>query len=145
MYYWEKGNKGEKISFGEYNYLINKLDENIRALQNDFFKIHIEDANFSYKTGKFWEIELETTKEQLDGTIKYLAFVKKNPNIITPSLAIYANLRDILKTAYEFAEIDVFEKCLNNHIELFFWCKAFEKAHLFPLAVALDNNEKLYK
>jgi hypothetical protein len=146
MYYWEKGNKGEIISFDEFNFLINKLEKDIKDLQNALFKIHIEDANFSYKNGKFWEIQLETAKEQLELSLKYLAAVKKLPNIITPSLAVYVNLRDTLESAYEFSEINVFEKILNDkHISLSMWCKAFLKAHLFPLAMALDKNKKLYK
>lgn len=145
MYYWDKGNSGDPISMEEFNILIKQLENRMIKFQEAFSKIKIEDANFSYKNGKDWEIDLNLHKESLDFAFKMLAKVKANPNSMYDSLILFIVLNDILRYAYDLADIEIFDKHLDDtHHQLSFWLRAFQKAHLNMLAFAKDKNVKLY-
>ena len=140
MYYWEKGNHGQKISREEFNILMNQIEQKLIDLKVASSKISIAGANFSYENGKIWEIELDSMRENIQLAIKYLTEVKNKPDSMTFSLVLYIVMRDIVSTAYDFDKIKPFEDTLNKaHTYLSIWSTAFQKAHLVPLAVSKDN------
>ncbi|MBI2470717.1 MAG: hypothetical protein HYV59_05670 [Planctomycetes bacterium] len=145
-YYWEKGNRGEHISTEEFNLLMSELEKKLTDLKTAFSKVSIDGDNFSYETGKIWEIELQQEKKDIDAAFKYMNVVNNNPNSMILSLVLYVVLMDIKTTAYDFNRIDHFEKTLNKtHVYLSAWCTAFQKAHLIPLAAAKDKGVDLYE
>jgi hypothetical protein len=140
MYYWEKGNRGEKISKEEFNILISELERKLADFKTASSQISIAGTNHSYQTGKMWEIELTHMNENIDAAMKYINSVKNRPDSMTLSLVLYVILIDIKTTAYDLDRINQFEKTLNKtHIALSLWCTAFQKAHLIPLAIAKDE------
>jgi hypothetical protein len=145
MYYWKKGNNGQSLSILEFTILMTQLEERMKAFRKAFSAIDIGAGGFNYRTGKTWEIQLDTDNEQLDFAFKFLEKVNAAPNQIRYSLGLFVVLNGILRTAYDFARIDAFDKHLNNtHIELWAWITAFEKAHLSALAYAKDGKVDLY-
>lgn len=142
MYYWEKGNRGEKISREEFNILISELERKLADLKAASSQISIAGANFSYETGKMWEIELSHMNENIDAAMKYINGVRNKPDSMTLSLFLHVILIDVKTTAYDLDRIKQFEKTLNKtHIALSLWCTAFQKAHLIPLAIAKDARQ----
>ena len=139
MYYWKKGNSGEKISSQEFNILMSELQKRLEKLESASSQTSIGDAGFSYKIGKRWEIELSNFHENIKKALKYVNAVRGKPDSMTMSLVLYVILNDIKTTAYDLGRITQFEKTLNmTHYDLNFWCIAFQKAYLNPLAIKKD-------
>lgn len=140
LYFWVKGNRLEKISTKEFKILMSNLEKSIKALKVVSSQISIAEANFSYKTGKDWEIELESLKESIETALNFIKAVNNKPNSMVNSMLLYVTLTDIKSSAYDFERIEQFEKTLNSkHIDLSLWCRAFLKTHLIPLAFKKDH------
>jgi len=146
MYYWEKGNRGEQISIEEFKFLMSELEKKVTDLKAAFSKISIAGPNFSYRIGKVWEIKLELTNENIEAALKYINALKDNPNSMRLSLILYLYLKEVSNSAYDFERIKDFETTFSDtHVYLGFWCTAFQKAHLIPLAAARDMHLDLYR
>ena len=145
MTYWEKGNKGERLSYDEFKTLMSELERCMVAFRERFTKINIGAGNFSYDIGKTWEVSYKSTVSQFDIAFECLRIIKKYPNQIAKSILLYVVLKDFNETAADFARIESFEKQLGaTHIELSLWTRAFQKAHLNRLAEAKDTGNVLY-
>ncbi|MBA7496701.1 hypothetical protein ES702_07310 [subsurface metagenome] len=147
-YYSTKGDMGQFLTLEEFNILMEQIEDAIKAFKKAFSKIRIEDANFSYTTGKKWETKLDRDKGKLLMTLMLMTsnVVKKRPNLIEYSLKLYVKLLDVVELAESYAHIPVFKKTLNDtDLDLYLWNKTFLKAHLTPLAGAKDTGEELYR
>lgn len=145
MAYWEKGNSGQKLGYGEFKTLVAEVEKCMIAFRERFSKISIEQANMSYSAGKTWEISHKVACEQFDDAFKFLENVKKYPNHIIPSYYLYVLLNMFIETSADFANIDSFRHQMGDtHIALNMWTKAFQKAHLNRLAEAKDKGIELY-
>jgi len=139
MYYCKKGNSGDKISREEFNILTLELQKRLKNLKAASSQISIGDAGFSYDICKMWETELDHFNENIETALKYVDAVRNKPDSMTLSLVLYVILIDIKTSAYDFSKIMQFEKTLKmTHYDLNFWCIAFQKAHLIPLAMMKD-------
>jgi hypothetical protein len=145
-YHIEKGNHGEQITLEEFNELIQQLENEVVGLKKALSETTVLGANLPYEVGKAWEIELETTKKNIETTFKYLNALRTNPNSMVVSSGLYATLSNIDRSLLYFEKIPQFEKSFGKrHVSLFLWRLAFERAHLLPLAMAKDMKTDLYE
>ncbi|MFH2003457.1 MAG: hypothetical protein ABIK27_01730, partial [Bacteroidota bacterium] len=137
--YWNKG--GERLSIKEFNILIQELEKSMNAFKEAYNTIDIGDANFSYKRGKEWEMVLNVNKENLENAFQAFEKVKKVPSSMRYSLGFYIILNMVLEIVWDIDDISQFEKCLDRtHINLSFWLRAFQDAHLIRLAYIKDRD-----
>lgn len=144
MYYWDKGNRGEKLTKEEFKILMDELEKSLKDFKFTASIISISDADMSYNDGKAWEITLNDMSENIDSALKLLKSVNSYPNSLSISLSLYIVVNRIIETAYDFRKISVFNKALKDEtIGLKIWCTAFQKAHLMYLAIERDKRDRL--
>ena len=144
-FYIEKGNRGEQISIKEFKALMKQLESEITDLNKTVSETTVWGSNMPYEIGKSWEMEIELTKKNIEVAFKHLDVLRNNPNSMASSAGLYAGLANIDRSLLYFDKIPHFEKSLGKrHVGLFMWRLAFERSHLFPLALAKDAKRDLY-
>ena len=144
-FFYDKAEKMEKLSIEEFYILLSQTGNKMVAFQKAFSQLRTEDGNFDYSKGKTWDMLHESHIKTYQRTSQLLALIKKDPNNISYSLALFLLMADMCDTATTYCEIPAFRsKLIDLNIDVLLWKNAFLKAHLFPLSIAKDKNEKLY-
>lgn len=145
MHFLNKAEKREKLSIEEFKLLLSETGNKILAFQKVFSELRIEDGNFDYSIGKHWEFQHKMSQESFQESSQILVLAKKDSNKISYSLALYILMVQMNQEGFDFSKIPAFKaKLVKSNLDLLSWRQAFLKAHLIPLSIAKDKNEKLY-